>query len=268
MAGGDGLNQFQQLLAASKRGLAVVTVTLVDAPVEEAALVGQMLIVYPDGTASGCLVNREITRQAVEAATKNEWKKPFLQDIFSEETGTYRLFFDRLTKNYEAVVFGGGHISQPLVEILGLLDFQVTVVDDRPQFANTQRFPKARQVLCTDFTAAVEEGLVQIGRHTAVIVITRGHQHDLDCLRVLIDKGAGYLGMIGSRRRIIGILDLLRSEGAKEEELSQVYAPIGLNIGAQTPAEIAVSIAAEIVAAFRGGNGRPLSQRQEGSING
>ena len=261
MAGGDGLNQFQQLLAATKRGGTVVVVTLVDAPAEEAALVGQMLILYPDGKTSGCLVNRDLTRQAVEMATKNEWKKPFLQEFFIEEHGAYRLFFDRLTKNFEAVVFGGGHISQPLVEILGLLDFQVTVVDDRPQFANPQRFPKARQVLCTDFTAAVEEGLVQIGHHTAVIVITRGHQHDLDCLRALLDKGAGYLGMIGSRRRIIGNLQLLRSEGAKETELSQVYAPIGLDIGAQTPAEIAVSIAAEIIAAFRGGSGYPLSQR-------
>ncbi len=261
MAGGDGLKQFQQLLAAANRGLAVVAVTLVDAPAEEAALVGQMLILYPDGKTIGCLVNREITRQAVEVATKNEWKKPFLHEFISEESGPYRLFFDRLTKKFEAVVFGGGHISQPLVEILGLLDFQVTVVDDRPQFANSQRFPQARQVLCTEFTVAVEEGLVQIGQHTAVIVITRGHQHDLDCLRVLLDKGAGYLGMIGSRRRIIGILDLLRAEGAKEKELSQVYAPIGLDIGAQTPAEIAVSIAAEVIAAFRGGTGRPLSQR-------
>jgi len=255
------LNQFQQLLSAAQQGILVSIVTLVSAPEKEASQLGQMLILHPDGTTNGCLVDQAITGQVVEAVRKNQLKKPFLYELFVEERGTYTLFVDGLTKTFEAVVFGGGHISQPLVEILGLLDFKVTVVDDRPQFANAQRFPKAQQVYCADFTAIAADGIVQINRHTAVIIITRGHQHDLDCLRAMLNTEAGYLGMIGSRRRIIGVFDLLSSEGVPEQSLAQVKAPIGLDIGAQTPAEIAVSIAGEIIAVFRGGGGRSLSQR-------
>jgi len=261
MVGGDYLNQFQRLLEASRQGMLVSIVTLVATPESEASHVGQMLILYPDGTTNGCMVDEEITGRVIEASKKNQTKRPFLYELFIENRGTYTLFFDGLTNNYEAVVFGGGHISQPLVEILGLLDFKVTVVDDRPQFANAQRFPKAQQVYCADFAAIAAAGTVQINRHTAVIIITRGHQHDLDCLRAMLNTEAGYLGMIGSRRRIIGVFDLLRSEGVSEDSLAQVKAPIGLDIGAQTPAEIAVSIAGEIIAVFRGGAGRSLSQR-------
>lgn len=255
------MNQFQRLLAATQQGVPVSIATLVAAPDKETPHVGQMLVLYPDGAADGCLVDPEITGRVIEESKKNQTKRPFLYELFIEERGTYTLFFDQLTNNFEAVVFGGGHISQPLVEILGLLDFKVTVIDDRPQFANAQRFPKAKQVCCADFAAAAASGTIQINRHTAVIIITRGHQHDLDCLRAMLNTEAGYLGMIGSRRRILGVFELLRGEGVPEDRLAQVKAPIGLDIGAQTPAEIAVSIAGEIVAAFRGGAGRSLSQR-------
>ena len=255
------MNPFQQLLAATQQGMLISIATLVAAPVDEGAHLGQILIFYPDGTTNGCMVDEEITRQVIEEAGKNPTKKPFLCELFIESRGTYKFFFDELTNNFEAVVFGGGHISQPLVEILSLLDFKVTVIDDRSQFANIHRFPKAQQVYCADFAAVVANGTVHINRNTAVIIITRGHQHDLDCLKTMLNTEAGYLGMIGSRRRIYGVFDLLRSEGVSEKLLAQVKAPIGLDIGAQTPAEIAISIAGEIVAVFRGGEGRSLSQR-------
>ena len=255
------MNQFQQLLLASKQGIPVSTITLAAAPEKETCHVGKMLVVFPDGSVNGCLVDQEITGQIVAMEKKKQFKLPFLCELFVEERGNYTFFFDELTNHFEAVVFGGGHISQPLVEILALLDFKVTVIDDRPQFANAQRFPKADKIYCADFTAVAADGKVRINRHTAVIIITRGHQHDLDCLKAMLNTDAGYLGMIGSRRRIHGVFDLLRLEGVPESSLAQVKAPIGLDIGAQTPAEIAVSIASEIIAAFRGGDGRSLSRR-------
>ena len=165
-------------------------------------------------------------------------------DIAKEIEGvrTVRRFIpeDRL------IVLGGGNIAQPLCKMAAMLDFAVTVVDDRPSFANTGRFPDAAHVVCNSFTAAIE-GL-KIRPTDYVCVITRGHRWDGECLRQIL-RGVypSYLGMIGSRRRVTGLLGLLREEGFDAEKLAAIHTPIGLKIGAETLAEIAVSICAELV---------------------
>lgn len=145
------------------------------------------------------------------------------------------------------ILLGGGHIAQPLCAMASMLDFAVTVVDDRIRFANSERFPEADRVICDSFSAAISD--LHISAADYVCVITRGHRWDGECLRqILSGTLPSYLGMIGSRRRVEGLLHLLAGEGFAPEYLARIHAPIGLRINAQTPAEIALSICGEMIA--------------------
>lgn len=245
---------FEHLLAAAERGQVVQTVTLIDAP--KGVDLGQMLLMYPDGSVDGCLVNDDFSKQVQLELSFEQWQKPQVVSINYQQQ-QYRVFWQALTSKNKAIILGAGHISQPLAQFLSMLDYQVTVIDDRPDFANQQRFPHANQVICQPFAMALNN--LQIDDRTAVIIVTRGHRYDLECLQQVIDKPAGYLGMIGSRRRVRGLLELLQQQGVNSNLLQAVKTPIGLDIGAQTPAEIALSIAAEIVVQFKGGSCLPLS---------
>lgn len=158
----------------------------------------------------------------------------------------------------ELVILGAGHIARPLVQVAAMLGYAVTVVDDRPEFASRERFPEARQVICADFEQALES--LPLGPGTSVVIVTRGHQHDLLCLERLIGRDLAYLGMIGSRRKVKLIKEHLLAKGVPEERIAAVYMPIGLDLGAQTPEEIAVSIAAELIKVRRGGGARSLAE--------
>lgn len=152
----------------------------------------------------------------------------------------------RFVPGNRLILLGGGHIAVPLCTMASLLDFSVTVVDDRPSFANSSRFPMAAHVICNDFTSAIRE--LNIRPTDYICIITRGHRWDGDCLRAILSGiMPSYLGMIGSRRRVMGLLKLLTEEGFDEERLAMIHTPIGLKIGAETPAEIAVSICAEMI---------------------
>ena len=153
------------------------------------------------------------------------------------------------------ILLGGGHIAQPLCSIAAMLGFGVTVVDDRPSFANHPRFPEAEQIVCDAFTHAIRELDIQAGDYLAVI--TRGHRYDADCLRtVLSGTMPMYLGLLGSRRRTIALLAMLEQEGFERDRLDAIHTPIGLDIGALSVQEIAVSIAAELVQCRRQGLNR------------
>ena len=144
------------------------------------------------------------------------------------------------------ILLGGGHIAQPLCRYGAELGFAVTVVDDRPSFANRTRFPEAAEVICDVFPTAISDLRIQASDYVAVI--TRGHRYDADCLRsILRGTFPKYLGMIGSKRRVIGLFQLLKDEGLPGELLEKIHAPIGLSINALTAQEIAMSIAAELI---------------------
>ena len=144
------------------------------------------------------------------------------------------------------ILLGGGHIAQPLCRYGADLGFAVTVVDDRPSFANHARFPEAAEVVCDAFPKALSD--LRIHESDYVAVITRGHRYDADCLRsILRGTFPKYLGMIGSRRRVMGLFQLLKDEGIPSELLEKIHAPIGLSISALTTQEIAMSIAAELI---------------------
>lgn len=147
------------------------------------------------------------------------------------------------------IVFGAGHIGKALCEFGSRLGFLVTVVDDRAEFANRERLPGADQVICDRFDRSFE-GL-QFGPHTYVVVVTRGHLHDTACLREVLKRSWAYAGMIGSRRRVQGVREMLISEGAPRDVVEKVNAPVGLDIGALTPEEITVSILAQVISYLR-----------------
>lgn len=154
------------------------------------------------------------------------------------------------------LVCGGGHIAVPLCRMARDLGYEVVVVDDRPSFADPARFPDGTRTICEAFDKALA-GFPMDAR-TYAVVITHGHRHDFASVRGLLGRGAAYVGMIGSRRRVAGALELLREAGLSDDAVSELHAPIGLDIGAETPAEIALAILAEVTQVRRGGTGRPM----------
>lgn len=156
----------------------------------------------------------------------------------------------------ELIILGGGHIAVPLADIGRLLGYRVTVVDDRPDFVSAERFTGADRRMCCSFDDI--EDVLTLGPASSVVIVTRGHMHDLDCLRKVIKYPLAYLGMIGSRRKIKMVRQQLLEDGVDIEKIEKVRMPIGLDIGAQTPAEIAVCIAAEMIKDRRGGSANSL----------
>ena len=145
----------------------------------------------------------------------------------------------------KAVLLGGGHVSLAIAQLLKMVEFRVIVVDEREEFANKERFCCADEVYCMGFQEFLDTK--DFGEHAYYIIVTRGHKDDYTCLSGLLRREKTYIGMIGSRKKVAISFDKLRAEGYLEEEIAQVHAPIGLAIGAQTPAEIAVSIAAQMI---------------------
>jgi xanthine dehydrogenase accessory factor len=175
-----------------------------------------------------------------------------------ERFGDVRVLVEISRPPLELVICGGGHVGQAVAKAGRLLDFTVTVIDDRADFAARDKFPDPHVHLIADeFVAALRS--LRITPATHVVIVTRGHRHDEICLQTVIDQPARYIGMIGSRRRTTTIRERLRREGVAPELLRRVRAPIGLDIGALTPEEIALAILAEIVLVRRGGTGAPKS---------
>jgi xanthine dehydrogenase accessory factor len=170
------------------------------------------------------------------------------------------VFFEVMPAPAKLIVVGAGHIALPLVKIAKVLDFHVTVIDDRLLFANRERFPDADEVLVGDMAQMLKEMTITPSYY--IVLITRGHMYDEPCLREIVHSQAKYIGMIGSRRRLKACFQRFRDEEKiAEEVLARVYAPIGLDIATETPAEIALSILAEIVKVRRGGKAASLSGR-------
>ncbi len=160
------------------------------------------------------------------------------------------VFIDVMMPSPRLIIAGAGHIAQPLAAMAGMAGYHVTVIDDRPDYAHRDRFPWADAVVCTNFARALDPK--DLNPNTALVIVTRGHRHDFLLLGQALGHPLGYLGMIGSRRRVATVTNLLRERGAREEHLARVHAPIGFDIGAVTPAEIAVSIMAQLVQVRRG----------------
>jgi len=169
-----------------------------------------------------------------------------LFDSVDEQGSPVQVAIEIVRPKLQLLIFGAGHVGQAVALIGALIGYDVTVVDDREEFVSRKRLPDSRiGLVVSDYASAA--GKLSISSSTAVVIVTRGHQYDEVCLKSVLGSNAVYLGMIGSRRRVLSVFKKLESEGVSERELQRVHAPIGLKIGARSPQEIAVAILAEII---------------------
>jgi len=242
-----------RLIEEGRRGaLATIVAVRGSTPGKETA----KLLVRDDGstvgTVGGGCTEADIWRIAMEVITTEQSVHTTfrLTAATAAETGLlcggeFDVFVEPIG-NPTVTIFGAGHIARSLVPILATLEYRTTVIDDRERFAHPDRFPDASEVRVQKFDHCLER--VATGPNAALIIVTRGHQHDEEVLEQAIQTTAGYVGLIGSKGKIGAIKKNLMKRGATREVLDRVRAPIGLPIGSKTPEEIAVAIAAELIA--------------------
>ncbi len=159
--------------------------------------------------------------------------------------GDTEVFIEPILSPPTLYIFGGGHIALPLAKTGKLLGFKIVVIDDRPEFANPERFPEAELTLAEDFAKSFQK--LKINKLSYIVIVTHGHEGDETVLEEALATEAKYIGMIGSRAKNQTVFSHLLAKGIPQEQLDRVHAPVGLNIHAQTPEEIAISILAEII---------------------
>ncbi|MGM9991391.1 MAG: XdhC family protein [Candidatus Bruticola sp.] len=179
--------------------------------------------------------------------------------------GQVEVFAELIAPSKRLYIAGAGHVSRPVAAIGKMCGFAVTVNDDRPLYADPSLFAEGIEVISKPFSEFFADLEPCLDDNCAVVLVTRGHKHDEECLRCLIGKDLGYLGMIGSKRRTRIIMEHLLADGVSSEWLSRVHAPIGLDLGGETPEEIAVAIMAEIVSTFNHGRGQEISLNHDSS---
>jgi xanthine dehydrogenase accessory factor len=219
------------------------------------------MLVFADGrivgTIGGGCYENDAFWKAREAITSRrpELVHYELDDDFAQETGLIcggqmDVYIEPIEPSPELYVIGAGHVGFHLARVAHEVGFRVHVVDDREKFANRERFPDAVEVLVDDIPAWIARA--QLPTHAYAVIVTRGHTNDLEALRALAPHELRYLGLIGSRAKVARIFDALKTDHMPDEHLQRVHAPIGLDIGAVTPQEIAVSILAELIAVKHG----------------
>jgi len=207
------------------------------------------------GTIGGGCVEAEVWAAAKEVMQKESPRK-MVFNLNNEASydnglicgGTLEVFVEPILPQPVVYLFGGGHVSMAVAKAVSAAGFGITVIDDREAFANKERFPMAQEVY-----TGYEEAFQKIRPNVAsyLVIVTRGHKEDMRVLAWAVRTEARYVGMIGSKRKVLSVYKALQNEGYKPEEFERVYAPMGLEIGALSPEEIAVSIAAELVAVRR-----------------
>jgi xanthine dehydrogenase accessory factor len=246
---------------ALRRGEAAALVTVVRASGSTPQRAGAKMLVFADGRTigtigGGCYENDAFwkAREALESG-RTTLLHYELNDDFAQENGLIcggqmDVHIDPLTPTPHLYIIGAGHVGWHLARAAADADFHVHVVDDREKFANAERFPNATEIIVEPVAEWVHGA--DLPTSAFAVVVTRGHKDDLTALRALAARDLRYLGLIGSRAKVSRINDALLAEGMPTECLRRVHAPIGLNIGAVTPAEIAVSILAQLIAVRRG----------------
>ncbi len=209
--------------------------------------VGHKTILLPDGTLEGEFDSAQIDGAVHAIALKAMAERQ--SDAITTAEGA-RIYLDILSPDPKLLICGAGHISLFLARFAREVGFRVTVLDDRPDFACQARFPCC-SVIAEDYATALRN--MPLGPSFHVVVVTRGHEHDSDCLTAILPKETAYVGLIGSRRRIRFVLQALARKGIPLERINEVFTPIGLPVGSESPEEIALSIAAELVCVRRQG---------------
>ena len=244
------------------RGLIAVVITLMAGSGD----VGAKLIVEDSGAIYGTLgddqLNSVVIEQAARFLDSREETKTFSTRDFAGETliSESLLLFERLQPPPRLVVCGAGHVGTALAKLGSFLGFQTTLIDDRAQFVSSDRFKgELIELIVADQWHSSVSAAIGNGKGVSVAIVTRGHNQDEECLAAVVETRPDYVGLIGSKRRTNIVIEHLRQTGCSEELLKNIRAPIGLDIGAISPEEVALAIIAEIVAERHGGKGGSLS---------
>ena len=262
---------YEAIAEAVRQREAVALATIVQTSGSTPRQVGTKMLIRPAGTSIGTIGGGALEAAIIKAAQEalDEGKSRLVHcglraDKREEDLGVcggdLDVFIDVIAPQLTLLLLGAGHVAVPLAELAHLLGFRTVVFDDRAEYANQDRFPQAAEVLVEEIEAGLSA--LDITPSTWVVIATRSHESDAAALRSVVESPAPYIGLMGSRRKVSLIFKALREEGVGEERLARVYAPVGLDLGAETPEEIALSIMAEIIMVRQVGKGHVLSLRR------
>ena len=249
-----------------ERGEIALVVTIVRGP----GAPGAKLLVHENGTTEGSLGDPALDSLVVDKsqdflASREETRMFSVSDLAPDFPSAREtsLLFERLQPAPRLVVCGAGHVGASLARLAAFAGYHTTLLDDRAEFLKRERFPEEQIHLAVaeNWSSAVRDA-VGNGRGVSIAVVTRGHNEDEQCMHVAVQANPDYVGLIGSKRRTSIVIDRLRDAGIPEEQLRKIHAPIGLDIGAVSPEEVALAIMAEIIAERRGGTGLPLRHKK------
>jgi xanthine dehydrogenase accessory factor len=251
---------FEEIVKLKKKGEPAALATIISSRGSTPREVGSKMLIKSDGSIvesiGGGLMEAQVIKKAMDVIKHGKSEIISLNLNANEAAkegalcgGELEIFIEPLLPAERVYIFGGGHISYYLAPMASAVNFQVTVIDDREEFANTERFPQADEIIVDEFEKAIQNLCPH--RCSYIVIVTRGHSYDELVLQWALSTQARYIGMIGSESKIKTIFTNLEAKGVPSEKLKKVHSPIGLPIGAQTPAEIAVSIMAELIEARR-----------------
>jgi xanthine dehydrogenase accessory factor len=251
---------YERVAEMCRRGTPGVVATVIRAEGSTPREAGAKMVIAGDGRSWGTIGGGSVEASVIrEAASVIGEGIPRIVDYELEEGsptgdalcgGRMEILMEPLPKAEILYVFGAGHVARPLVAMAKEAGFSVTVIDPRPELATRERFSQADEIVITDFAEAA--AALQPGPDVYVVVVTPDHEHDEEVVRATLNESYGYVGMIGSRKKVAAVVSHLKDDGFAEETIQRLHSPIGLEIGAETPEEIAVSIVAELVAVRRG----------------
>jgi xanthine dehydrogenase accessory factor len=251
---------YEEICKLKREGKRAALATIVSVSGSIPSMATAKMLVREDGsimgTVGGGRMESDVREGAMEAMRD---EKPKTMTFNMDQTpddetglvcgGTAQVFIDPLIPAPVLYIFGGGHVGLAVYKVALLAGFEVVVADDRELFANRERFPDAREIHSGEMDATLSE--LAPGVDSYIAIVTRGHRHDISVLRWALNTPAHYIGMIGSGRKVLSLFEKLEKEGVPRESFNRVFAPIGLDINASTPDEIAISIVAELIAVRR-----------------
>jgi xanthine dehydrogenase accessory factor len=248
---------FEKISVEQKTGKPIVLATVVRSVGSAPRSEGAKMLIHQDGTIDGTIGGGAVEKAVMDLAAKimgtPETKLveyDLGKDLAMSCGGKMTVFLEPLTPQPQLIIFGAGHIGTALLKIGKMLSFKITVVDNRPEFANHDRLAEADTLIAMDYNQAVKK--VSFTPESYIVLVTHRHAHDQELLEYCIQQPFKYIGMIGSKTKVKKTFDILREKETSEDTIRKIHSPIGLDIGADTPAELAIAIAGEIIGIQRG----------------
>jgi xanthine dehydrogenase accessory factor len=263
---------FEEIVRQKKLGRPSALATIVECKGSSPQKQGAKMLVREDGTTLGTLgggcVEADVVQHSLMALKDGQPRTvPF--ELTEKDGGlvcggTLLVYIEPVLADPRLVILGAGHVGKALAKLARFAGFQVTVADDRPEHANRDNIPDAHELAICEFPEVFSR--ISVDRGTYVVIATRGHNHDFDAVQAALRTGAGYIGLLGSRRKKGILMNTLRDAGFLQEDISRVIIPVGLPIGSVTPEEIAVSIMAQVIQQRREHAPADLGDRSCGGV--